>query len=110
MTITNEVNEIFQKLPAAFLPEKAGNLTAVLQLELTGEGGGYWILKVAGGKLAIDQGSIDTADLTLTMEASDYIALTRGEVQPMSLFMAGKVQLQGDVELALKFQEMFARS
>jgi putative sterol carrier protein len=41
------------------------------------------------------------------MEARDYVALTRGEANPMNLFMSGKIKLQGDMTLAMKFQEMF---
>ena len=43
------------------------------------------------------------------MEASDYVALSLGEANPMGLFMAGKIEVQGDVMLAMKFQELFDR-
>ena len=43
------------------------------------------------------------------MEASDYVALVNGEANAMNLFMAGKVKVEGDVTLAMKFQEMFER-
>jgi putative sterol carrier protein len=38
------------------------------------------------------------------------VALSRGEINPMNLFIAGKITLQGDMTLAMKFQEMFDRS
>jgi putative sterol carrier protein len=41
------------------------------------------------------------------MEASDYVALVNGEANPMNLFMAGKIKVEGDITLAMKFQEMF---
>jgi putative sterol carrier protein len=47
--------------------------------------------------------------MTLQMEASDYVALAQGRANPMELFAAGKVKLQGDMGLALKFQQMFSR-
>ena len=40
MSIADDINKILEKMPNAFLPEKAGNLNATIQLELTGEGGG----------------------------------------------------------------------
>jgi putative sterol carrier protein len=45
--------------------------------------------------------------MTLQMAASDYVALTRGEINPMALFATGKVKLLGDMGLALKFQQLF---
>jgi putative sterol carrier protein len=109
MSVADDVNEIFEKMPQAFVPEKAANLNAAIQLELTGEGGGDWVLKIANGAIAVAPGRTSAPHLTLTMAASDYIALSRGEASPVGLFMGGKINLQGDMTLAMKFPEMFDR-
>lgn len=108
MSTADDLNKIFEKMPEAFLPEKAAGMRAIIQLDLSGEGGGSWQLKIDDGKLATEQGAAASPDLTLGMEANDYISLSRGEVNPMTLFMGGKINLQGDMGLAMKFQEMFA--
>jgi len=110
MSVVDELKEIFEKMPDAFLTQKAANLNATIQLELTGEGAGDWVVKIANGAIAIDEGRTEAPNLTLTMAANDYVALSRGEVNPVNLFMAGKVKLQGDMTLAMKFPEMFDRS
>lgn len=110
MSVADDVNEIFEKMPQAFLPEKAANLNATIQLELSGEGGGNWVLKIANGTIAVTPGQTSAPNLTLTMAATDYIALSRGEANPVNLFMAGKIKLQGDMTLAMKFPEMFDRN
>jgi putative sterol carrier protein len=110
MSVTIELKEIFEKMPAAFLPEKAININAVIQLELTGEGGGEWALKIANGAITINEGRVTHPNLTLTMATSDYVALSLGEVSPINLFIAGKIKPQGDMTLAMKFQDMFDRS
>jgi len=110
MSVVDELKEIFEKMPDGFLPQKAANLNATIQLELTGEGAGDWVVKIANGAIAIDEGRTEAPNLTLTMAANDYVALSRGEVNPVNLFMAGKVKLQGDMTLAMKFPEMFDRS
>jgi putative sterol carrier protein len=107
MTVAENLQEIFEKMPEAFRPEQAQNVNAVIQLELSGEGGGEWAIQIANGSISIQAGSVDAPTLTLKMAASDYIALSRGEANPMNMFMAGKIKLQGDMGLALKFQEMF---
>jgi len=108
MSVSDDLQEIFSKMPEAFVPEKAEGINAVIQLDLSGDGGGSWLLKIANGQISTEQGQADSADLTLGMDANDYIALTQGEANPMNLFMAGKIKLQGDMGLAMKFQEMFA--
>jgi putative sterol carrier protein len=110
MSVTAELKEIFEKMPAAFLPEKAANINATIQLELTGEDGGDWALNIANGAIGISPGRAAAPNLTLTMAAEDYVALSRGEANPINLFMAGKIKPQGDMTLAMKFQDMFDRN
>ena len=109
MSIADDLRKIFDKMPAAFIPEKATGVKALIQLELAGEGGGNWALDIANGQISIREDRAAAPDLTLSMEAADYIALSYGEANPMSLFTAGKIKLQGNMTLALKFQEMFDR-
>ncbi len=109
MSVADDIQEIIEKMPEAFLPDKAADLDAVIQLDLTGDGGGQWAIKIANGGVSIAEGSADQTNLTISMAASDYVTLSHGEANPMNLFMAGKIKLQGDVGLAMKFPEMFAR-
>ncbi len=110
MSVAEDLNEIFEKMPQAFLPEKAANLNATIQLELTGEGAGDWVLRVTNGTITVTPGHTTAPNLALTMATSDYVALSRGEANPVNLFMAGKIKLQGDMTLAMKFPDMFDRS
>ena len=107
MTVADDIQQIMSKMPEAFVPEKATSINAVIQLDLTGEGGGQWAFNIAEGALAIAEGQAVSPNLTLSMAASDYVALTMGDANAMGLFMAGKIKVQGDVMLAIKFQEMF---
>ena len=109
MNVADDVKKILERLPEAFIAEKASGVIATIQLELSGEGAGSWIIKITDGTLAVDEGQADLPNLTLSMVASDYVALTKGEANPMGLFAAGKIKLQGDMGLAMKFQQMFNR-
>lgn len=110
MSVTDDVHEILSKMPEAFVADKAGSMKATIQLDLIGEGGGQWVVKIANGTIAIEEGPADLPNLNLEMAASDYVALSLGEANPMSLFMAGKIKVKGDVMLAMKFQELFDRN
>ena len=110
MSLPNDVREIMSRMPEAFVSENAAGLDATIQLDLTGEGGSQWVMKIAGGTISIDEGQATSPNLTLSMAAVDYVALSLGEANPMGLFMAGKIKVQGDVMLAMKFQELFDRN
>ena len=110
MSVADDVQEIFDRMPEAFQADKAAGMRATIQLLLTGDGGGNWTVKIADGQVNTARGETGSPDLTLQMEAQDYVALTRGEVNPMNLFMTGKIKLEGDMTLAMKFEEMFSTS
>jgi len=109
MSVADDVNEIFEKLPKAFLPDKAGSTEATIQISLSGEGASDWIINIAKGTIAVEKGLAADPAMTLHMDATDYVALSRGEVDPISLFGGGKIRLEGDMGLAMKFQQMFSR-
>lgn len=104
----NTPQDLFDMMPTSFNPEKAGDVNKTVVIELTGDGGGTWTVKVADGKCAVDAAAADASDLTITMTAEDYMAMRRGELQAMNAFMQGKIKLQGDMGLAMKFDGWFS--
>jgi putative sterol carrier protein len=100
--------DIFDQVVQEFQPEKAGNLKARFQFRLAGDDGGDWVVTVANRKCAVMQGTVDKPDVTIAMQASDFVKMVQGELQPIVAFMQGKIKLQGDMNLAMKVQELFA--
>ena len=50
---------------------------------------------------------LDTeADLTLTADAEVFLALESGEENPQMAFMSGKLQLDGDMALAMRLDSI----
>jgi putative sterol carrier protein len=101
--------EIFEQMPDAFQAEKAGNLRTTIQFNLSGEGGGDWAVAIADSTCTIIEGQAEKPELTIGMAANDFVEMIAGDLQPMVAFMQGKIRLQGDTSLALRFQELFAR-
>lgn len=101
--------EIFAQMPEAFLAEKAGDVRATFQFNLSGEGGGDWAVTVADGTCTVVEGQSEKPSVTIGMAADDFVKMISGDLQPVVAFMQGKIRLQGDTSLALKLQELFAR-
>ena len=108
MAKPTSIIEVMQGMPTAFQSARAGNVKAVVQFNLTGDGGGTWAVKIAEGKCQVTEGAAEAPNATVTAAAADYLALTRGELNAMSAFMGGKLKITGDMSLMMSFQNWFA--
>jgi putative sterol carrier protein len=102
------VSELMQKMPGAFIPEKAQGVDAVIHFKFTGEEAGEWNAKIKDGKVDVAPGApLNQANMTLTADSSDYVKIFTGELDGMQAFMQGKIKLGGDLNLAMKLMQMF---
>jgi putative sterol carrier protein len=104
-----EVQEVLEAMPSRFLPQKAGGARALFQLNLTGEEGGQWVLKVADGQCQVLEETAARSDVTLTMDGHDFVALSRDELNAVSAFMSGKIKVSGNVGLVMQLLQWFDR-
>ena len=110
MSVAADLKEVLDKMPDALVPEKAAGVNAVIQLNLSGDGGGDWYMTIANGQVVVDEGQATSPDVSLDMEASDYVDITKGDGNPMTLFITGKIKVQGNISIAMKFQELFDKN
>ena len=85
----------------------AQRINAVFQLKIAEESG------VASGvdlkeTPRVPAGAHGAADVTITMQDGDFVAMTSGNLNPMSAFAQGKIKVQGNVMLASKLQQLFS--
>jgi len=90
-----------------FRPTEAADVTAVYQLHLTGDGGGHWHLTIAEQQCTLTNGSHPEPDVTITMTADDWVDLLSGRLDGYVAFLEGRVEVKGDLSLALRLQGMF---
>lgn len=101
------VRQVFEAMPGRFVPERAGDLNVTIQFDLSGDDGGQWTVSVSGGQVRVAEGAAANPTLVFRATADDYLALINGDLSPVQAFMQGKVQLTGDMSLALKMQSWF---
>lgn len=101
------VAELMEKMPGAFIPEKAQGVDAVIQFKFTGAEPGDWNVAIKDGKVDVERGTHPSPRMTLTADSADYIKIITGELDGMQAFMQGKIKLAGDLNLAMKLMQMF---
>jgi putative sterol carrier protein len=102
------IADLMEKMPGAFLPEKAQGVNALVHFNFTGAEAGEWNATIANGKCEVAKGtSPKPPTMTLTADSSDYVKIFTGELDGMSAFMQGKLKLGGDLNLAMKLMQMF---
>ena len=102
------VSQLMEKMPGAFIPEKAQGVNSVIHFKFTGTEAGDWNAIIKDGKVAVAQGAPeDKPNMTLTADSQDYVKIFTGELDGMQAFMQGKIKLAGDLNLAMKLMQMF---
>ena len=75
-------------------------------LELEGDGGGFWTVKLANDINV--ENSREDADISLTMSQKDFLNIVNGELNPQLAILAKKIQIKGDIKKAIAFQSLLA--
>jgi len=101
------VKETFDLMPSRFKLDKAQGVNAVIQYEITGEGGGNWYATVMDGTCTVTPGTAPGPTLTLTMSGQDWLDMLAGKLSGQIAFMSGKLKLKGDMGLAMKLASIF---
>ena len=106
--VENVLDEIFQGMCDAFMPEKAAGKSAVIGYEIDVGGKRHaYQLKIADGKCEMVKGAPGPARTTLGATAPNFLRLISGKQNGMLAFMTGKLKLKGDMMFAQTMQAWF---
>lgn len=101
------VAELIKNHEKAFQPDRAAGVEAIVQYHLTGEEGGDWIIDISGGKCTVTEGNHPNPKMTMTADAREFADILLGKMDGMAAFMQGRLQLAGDLNLAMKLTSFF---
>lgn len=97
--------DLIKKLPSALSSEASGT-NATIQFNTSKPA----YITIANGSANVAEGTASNSDVTITMEDDDFVALMKGELNGMTAFMTGKLQLDGDMMLAQRMASLFDAS
>ncbi|AXQ29184.1 sterol-binding protein [Solimonas sp. K1W22B-7] len=98
--------DFLKKLPSAFNPDEASGTNCTINFACSKPVN----VVINNGTCVVNDGTAGNADLTITMEDDDLIALMKGELNGMTAFMTGKLQVDGDLMLAQRMASFFDAS
>lgn len=103
----NNIQAVMERVMEYFNPEKAAGIDAVIQFHLTGDQGGDWFATIRDKKLTVEPGTTTNPRLTFSANTADIMNMFTGKLNPMQAYMQGKVQVRGDMSLAMRLADIF---
>lgn len=104
------IREIFEKqLPERLAnnPNLASDINAVVQFQITGDGGGTWTLDTTDGKRSLEAGAHGEPRMTITCADQDFVKVVTGQLNPQMAAMSGKLKFKPmDMGLAMKLARL----
>jgi putative sterol carrier protein len=96
--------EFFASLPERADAAKTAGMhnTYVFDIEDVGQ----WTVSVVDGTVSVAEGAGD-ADCTIRASEETLVKIARGEANPTTAYMTGKLKIDGDMGAALKLQKLF---
>ena len=98
------VREFFDGLESSVDETKTAGMNNSYLFDI--EGAGQWVVKVEDGKVSVSEGPGE-ADTTIQATEENFLAISRGELNPTTAYMTGKLKIKGDMGAALKLQKLF---
>jgi hypothetical protein len=106
---TASIDAAAEWLRKHFRPEATRGVRATYQLELSGAGGGLLRLDVDDGALLIARGRAEAPQVVLRAPTALWCGVLAGRENAELLYMAGRIQIEGDLGLAAKLRSFFGR-
>ena len=104
MTPQDIFAEIAGRLADPAQQASAKELDAIYQFNVTGDNGGTWVVNLRDCE--VNSGTNDDADCTITVATDDFVGLVKGTIPGPQLFMQGKLQIGGNMGLAMKLSQV----
>ncbi|MGZ8781870.1 MAG: SCP2 sterol-binding domain-containing protein [Gaiellaceae bacterium] len=104
LTMADTVQEFFDTLADRADATKIAGMKNSYLFDI--EGAGQWVVAVDDGAVSVTEGGGE-ADTTITTSEETMMAVVKGEQNPTTAYMTGKLKIKGDMGAAMKLQKLF---
>ncbi len=105
--LANTIKAIFEEMPRRLSPPAAVGVDALIRFNLTGNAGGTYFLAIKDGQANVSSRSNGQPQLSISVSATDFVALISGQLNGQLAFLNGKLKMLGDMGLAMKLPSLF---
>ncbi len=108
MSETVSVKPIFEAMPLSLNKEAAKEAAVAYQFNLSGEGGGQFIVTIKNGTCTVEEGIAPAPDVTISATAADYMSIVTGAYPFGLAYMNGRLKVEGNLRLVVRMGAYFA--
>ncbi len=105
--VPDTAGKIIEGMPDAFDPEAAGDLRAEIQFDLSGPGGGKWVVGIADGNCEVRKGEALSPAVTIEAPGEIWVKIARGEIDRPKALMQGLYRVKGDMKILSRMPQLF---
>lgn len=89
-------------------PDVASSMNAIFEFDITGDGGGTYVLDFSDGKTSdfLSKEHSEDAQVTVHVAYTDWESILGGKLDATAAFMTGKIKVDGDLSLAMKLPKI----
>jgi len=102
--MSETVKEFFAGLQSKVDPSKTAGMHNSYVFDVAGAG--QWTVRVDDGSVDVIEGA-EPADATISASAETFEKLAKGQQNPTTAYMTGKLKVKGDMGAAMKLQKLF---
>lgn len=106
--MADTVEGFFSTLEERIDKSKTAGMNATFQFNVTGDGGGQWYVSLENGSPVVGQGVFESPNITITAGSTDWLNIVNGKMSGQSAFLTGRLQVHGDMGLAMKLPSILS--
>jgi putative sterol carrier protein len=102
--VSEAVREFIESLPSRVDPSRAAGLNTTYVLAI--DGAGTWTVRADDDGVHVAEGD-QGGDCTISAASETFERIVRGDQNPTTAYMTGKLKIKGDMGAAMKLKNLF---